>query len=258
MLAEDYAEIVDEEGDYSSPARDYELDRARIELSEIIGEVATQIFGIKYIFFYGGWLEYTKFLYLSHSNVHLANQGQFGDVHRGSWRPQSSSETTSVAVKTCKVETDASMAEKFLEEAYIMQQFDHQHIIKLIGICSQSPIWIVMELARHGELRAYLQSNKNRLDLATLVLYSHQLSTALSYLESKNFVHRDIAARNVLVSSHDCVKLADFGLSRWIDTDTYYKASKGKLPIKWMAPESINFRRFTTASDVWMFGANLS
>ena len=146
------------------------------------------------------------------------------------------------------------MAEKFLEEAYIMQQFDHQHIIKLIGICSQSPIWIVMELARHGELRAYLQSNRNRLDLATLVLYSHQLSTALSYLESKNFVHRDIAARNVLVSSHDCVKLADFGLSRWIDNDTYYKASKGKLPIKWMAPESINFRRFTTASDVWMFG----
>ena len=153
-----------------------------------------------------------------------------------------------------QVETDASMAEKFLEEAYIMQQFDHQHIIKLIGICSQSPIWIVMELAQHGELRAYLQSTKNQLELSTLVLFSHQLSTALSYLESKNFVHRDIAARNVLVSSHDCVKLADFGLSRWIDTDTYYKASKGKLPIKWMAPESINFRRFTTASDVWMFG----
>ena len=51
--------------------------------------------------------------------------------------------------------------------------------------------------------------------------------------------------------------VADFGLSRWIDTDTYYKASKGKLPIKWMAPESINFRRFTTASDVWMFGSFL-
>jgi len=76
----------------------------------------------------------------------------------------------------------------------------------------------------------------------------------LSYLESKKFVHRDIAARNVLVSAHDCVKLADFGLSRLIEDDCYYKASKGKLPIKWMAPESINFRRFTTASDVWMFG----
>lgn len=65
---------------------------------------------------------------------------------------------------------------------------------------------------------------------------------------------RDIAARNVLVSAHRCVKLADFGLSRWVQDQSYYKASKGKLPIKWMSPESINFRRFTTASDVWMFG----
>lgn len=109
-----------------------------------------------------------------------------------------------------------------------MQQFDHQHIIKLIGVCSESPIWIVMELAKLGELRAYLQKNKQRLDLGCLLLYSFQLSTALSYLESKKFVHRDIAARNVLVSTHNCVKLADFGLSRWVSDDqSYYKASKG-------------------------------
>jgi len=78
-----------------------------------------------------------------------------------------------------------------------MQQFDHQHIIKLIGICSadSGPVWIVMELARHGELRAYLLENRAKLSLSTLVLYSYQLSTALSYLESKKFVHRDIAAR---------------------------------------------------------------
>lgn len=92
------------------------------------------------------------------------------------------------------------------------------------------------------------------MDLASLILYAYQLSTALAYLESKRFVHRDIAARNVLVSSNDCVKLGDFGLSRYMEDSTYYKASKGKLPIKWMAPESINFRRFTSASDVWMFG----
>ena len=135
-----------------------------------------------------------------------------------------------------------------------MKQFDHQHIIKLVGICSESPVMIVMELAKHGELRSYLQFHSQSLEIPTLVLFSYQLSTALSYLESKKFVHRDIAARNVLVSAHDCVKLADFGLSRLIEDDCYYKASKGKLPIKWMAPESINFRRFTTASDVWMFG----
>lgn len=74
--------------------------------------------------------------------------------------------------------------------ADIMQQFDHPHIIKLIGVCSDSPIWIVMELAKLGEMRAYLQSNRQRLDLATLLQYTYQLSTALSYLESKKFVHR--------------------------------------------------------------------
>nr|XP_045609166.1 focal adhesion kinase 1-like isoform X4 [Procambarus clarkii]XP_045609176.1 focal adhesion kinase 1-like isoform X4 [Procambarus clarkii] len=216
--SEDYAEIVDDEGDYSTPAtKDYELERSNIDVGEIIGE------------------------------------GQFGDVHKGVYHSRDDSNVL-VAIKTCKVESEGTMAEKFLEEAYIMQQFDHPHIIKLIGICSGWPFWIVMELARFGEMRAYLQNNKDRLNLATLVLYAFQLSTALSYLESKKFVHRDIAARNVLVYSHDCVKLADFGLSRWVEEQSYYKASKGKLPIKWMAPESINFRRFTSASDVWMFG----
>lgn len=71
-----------------------------------------------------------------------------------------------------------------------MQQFDHTHIIKLVGVCTESPVCIVMELAKLGELRAYLQTNKSRLDLATLLLYIYQLSTALSYLESKKFVHR--------------------------------------------------------------------
>jgi focal adhesion kinase 1 len=71
-----------------------------------------------------------------------------------------------------------------------MQQFDHPHIVKLIGICPSAPIWIVMELAEYGEMRAFLQKNKLALDLVTLILYCYQLSKALSYLESKKFVHR--------------------------------------------------------------------
>ena len=106
--------------------QDYELDRGKIELSEIIGE------------------------------------GQFGDVHKGVFRQPGAGEAANIAVKTCKVDTEEGMADKFLEEAIIMQQFDHQHIIKLVGVCSASPIWIVMELARHGELRAYLQNNKHK------------------------------------------------------------------------------------------------
>ncbi|XP_070923864.1 focal adhesion kinase 1 isoform X33 [Macaca nemestrina] len=249
---DDYAEIIDEEDTYTMPStRDYEIQRERIELGRCIGE------------------------------------GQFGDVHQGVYMSPENP-ALAVAIKTCKNCTSDSVREKFLQEAchytslhcnwcrYIsdpnldaaqtlgipdirnykltMRQFDHPHIVKLIGVITENPVWIIMELCTLGELRSFLQVRKYSLDLASLILYAYQLSTALAYLESKRFVHRDIAARNVLVSSNDCVKLGDFGLSRYMEDSTYYKASKGKLPIKWMAPESINFRRFTSASDVWMFG----
>uniref|UniRef100_A0A3Q2Y590 Focal adhesion kinase 1 n=1 Tax=Hippocampus comes TaxID=109280 RepID=A0A3Q2Y590_HIPCM len=241
---DDYAEIVDEEDTYTMPStRDYEIQRDRIELGRCIGE------------------------------------GQFGDVHQGvynipvrlrnQWRNEMYSlkfrvktkvvipqdkPALAVAIKTCKNCTSDSVREKFLQEALTMRQFDHPYIVKLIGVITENPVWIIMELCTLGELRSFLQVRKYSLDLATLILFAYQLSTALAYLESKRFVHRDIAARNVLVSSIDCVMLGDFGLSRYMEDSSYYKASKGKLPIKWMAPESINFRRFTSASDVWMFG----
>ncbi|XP_077349532.1 focal adhesion kinase 1 isoform X19 [Lithobates pipiens] len=215
---DDYAEIIDEEDTYTMPSTgDYEIQRDRIELGRCIGE------------------------------------GQFGDVHQGVYMSPENP-ALSVAIKTCKNCTSDSVREKFLQEALTMRQFDHPHIVKLIGVITENPVWIIMELCTLGELRSFLQVRKYNLDLASLILYAYQLSTALAYLESKRFVHRDIAARNVLVSSTDCVKLGDFGLSRYMEDSTYYKASKGKLPIKWMAPESINFRRFTSASDVWMFG----
>nr|XP_020453069.1 focal adhesion kinase 1-like isoform X3 [Monopterus albus] len=222
---DDYAEIVDEEDTYTMPsmsygvieARDYEIQRDRIELGRCIGE------------------------------------GQFGDVHQGVYSSPDKPPLP-VAIKTCKNCTSDSVREKFLQEALTMRQFDHPHIVKLIGVITENPVWIIMELCTLGELRSFLQVRKYSLDLATLILFAYQLSTALAYLESKRFVHRDIAARNVLVSSVDCVMLGDFGLSRYMEDSSYYKASKGKLPIKWMAPESINFRRFTSASDVWMFG----
>jgi focal adhesion kinase 1 len=111
-----------------------------------------------------------------------------------------------------------------------------------------------MEMAKFGQLRNYLQTHRDLIELAILVSYCNQLSSAMDYLESKKYVHRDIAARNVLVVHHECVKLSDFGLSREVDDNVYLVASKCKLPIKWMAPESINFRKFTSRSDVWMFG----
>ncbi|XP_024909496.1 protein tyrosine kinase 2 beta, b isoform X2 [Cynoglossus semilaevis] len=178
-------------------------------------------------------------------------EGFFGEVYDGVYK-KSNGERVNVAVKTCK-DCSPDVMEKFMSEAVIMKNLDHPHIVKLIGIIEEDPVWIVMELYQFGELGNYLTENQNKLTNTTLVLFSLQICKALVYLEGVNLVHRDIAVRNVLVASQVCVKLGDFGLSRYIEEEEYYKASITRLPIKWMAPESINFRRFTTASDVWMF-----
>ncbi|KAK5903616.1 hypothetical protein CgunFtcFv8_007379 [Champsocephalus gunnari] len=181
----------------------------------------------------------------------ILGEGFFGEVYDGVYK-KLNGERTNVAVKTCK-DCSPDVMEKFMSEAVIMKNLDNQHIVKLIGIIEEDPVWIVMELYEHGELGNYLTQNQSTLTDITLVLFSLQICKALVYLAGVNMVHRDIAVRNVLVASPDCVKLGDFGLSRYIEDEEYYKASVTRLPIKWMAPESINFRRFTTASDVWMF-----
>uniref|UniRef100_A0A3P8YRF8 non-specific protein-tyrosine kinase n=1 Tax=Esox lucius TaxID=8010 RepID=A0A3P8YRF8_ESOLU len=179
----------------------------------------------------------------------ILGEGFFGEVHDGVYKR----ERVRVAVKTCKDCTD-DVKDKFMSEAVLMKTLNHPHIVRLIGVIEVDPVWIVMELYTHGELGTYLVENQRYLNSVTLILYSLQICKALAYLEGLNMVHRDIAVRNVLVASQECVKLGDFGLSRYIEEEEYYKASVSRLPIKWMAPESINFRRFTTASDVWMFG----
>uniref|UniRef100_M3ZPG9 non-specific protein-tyrosine kinase n=1 Tax=Xiphophorus maculatus TaxID=8083 RepID=M3ZPG9_XIPMA len=171
----------------------------------------------------------------------ILGEGFFGEVYDGVYKRNG--ERVNVAVKTCKDCT----------RAFIMKNLDHPHIVKLIGVIEDNPVWIVMELYQYGELGRYLTQNQSKLTNTTLVLFSLQICKALVYLGGCNVVHRDIAVRNVLVASPECVKLGDFGLSRYIEDEEYYKASVTRLPIKWMAPESINFRRFTSASDVWMF-----
>ncbi|MEQ2190854.1 hypothetical protein XENOCAPTIV_012568 [Xenoophorus captivus] len=107
--------------------------------------------------------------------------------------------------------------------AVIMKNLNHPHIVKLIGIIEEDPVWIVMELYQYGELGNYLTQNQSKLTNTTLVLFSLQICKALVYLGGCNMVHRDIAVRNVLVASPDCVKLGDFGLSRYIEDEEYYK-----------------------------------
>ena len=75
------------------------------------------------------------------------------------------------------------------------------------------------------------------------------------YLAGQQYIHRDLAARNILLGPRKVVKVCDFGLARIVyNGDLYYKVNNGRLPMKWMALESLQDRKFTTFSDVWSFG----
>ena len=76
------------------------------------------------------------------------------------------------------------------------------------------------------------------------------------YLSSLGIVHRDLAARNILVDEGKVLKISDLGMSRETD-EIYVQKRTGRVPLKWMAIESIIAREFTSASDVWSYGVIL-
>ncbi|KAG8003161.1 Tyrosine-protein kinase ZAP-70 [Nibea albiflora] len=107
--------------------------------------------------------------------------------------------------------------------------------------------------------KGVLKAESDTVTMENIVNLMHQVSMGMKYLEEKNFVHRDLAARNVLLVNQQFAKISDFGLSKALGADdNYYRArTAGKWPLKWYAPECINFHKFSSKSDVWSFGITM-
>ncbi|XP_071949329.1 tyrosine-protein kinase Tec-like isoform X2 [Antedon mediterranea] len=174
--------------------------------------------------------------------------GQFGVVRLGKLK-----NGKFVAVKTMK---EGSMSEdEFIEEAQVMKELQHENLVQLYGVSSRTrPLRIITEYIPKGCLLFYLRRHQELLDKSSLLVFMcHQVSAAMKYLESKKFIHRDLAARNCLVGDRNIVKVADFGLTRYV-LDDDYTSSGTKFPIKWTPPEVLHYTRFSSKSDVWSFG----
>uniref|UniRef100_A0A8C2DQH3 Tyrosine-protein kinase n=1 Tax=Cyprinus carpio TaxID=7962 RepID=A0A8C2DQH3_CYPCA len=195
----------------------------------------------------------TKQVITKKSGVVLLNpviKGNFGEVFRGTLRDK-----TLVAVKTCKEDLPQDLKIKFLSEARILKQYDHPNIVKLIGVCTQrQPIYIVMELVPGGDFLSFLRKKKEDLKTKQLVKFALDAAAGMAYLELKNCIHRDLAARNCLVGENNVLKISDFGMSRQEDNGIYSSSGLKQIPIKWTAPEALNYGRYSSESDVWSYG----
>lgn len=140
--------------------------------------------------------------------------GSFGVVKRGEWS-RSKENQLHVAVKILKVDAQTPHSfEDFFKEVQSMHALRHPNLIQLYGIVLSQPMMMVTELAENGALLDYLRKNSRNISISLLWNFIVQISTGMAYLESKRFLHRDLACRNVLIAKGNKIKIADFGLMR--------------------------------------------
>ncbi|XP_028858488.1 ephrin type-A receptor 7 isoform X5 [Denticeps clupeoides] len=207
--------------------------------------------------------------------------GEFGEVCSGRLKLPGKRDVP-VAIKTLKVGYTEKQRRDFLCEASIMGQFDHPNVVHLEGVVTRGefpgvrtarftspssitqtsslfsgkPVMIVIEYMENGSLDAFLRKHDGQFTVIQLVGMLRGIAAGMRYLSDMGYVHRDLAARNILVNSNLVCKVSDFGLSRVIDDDpeAVYTTTGGKIPVRWTATEAIQYRKFTSSSDVWSYG----
>jgi hypothetical protein len=195
---------------------------------------------------------------------HVLGSGQFGRVYKGFLKVENSGEHATVAVKTlhnrCHWD-DSNNKQAFLEEGLMMKDFAHENVLALIGVTFDSnglPM-VITPFMLYGDLRSYISDEASSPTVKELIEFGIQVAKGMAYLSNLKFVHRDLAARNCMLDENLVVKVADFGLSRDIYERDYYSSDnkKAKLPVKWMAIESLEKSVYSTKTDVWSYGVLL-
>ncbi|XP_026681745.1 tyrosine kinase receptor Cad96Ca-like [Diaphorina citri] len=174
-----------------------------------------------------------------------------------------------VAVKTLKENAGERERLDLLQELTVMKTLDpHPNVVRLLGCCTEKePFFVIMEYVPYGKLQSFLRSSRaqryynnmhgksNSLTSRDLTSFCYQVARGMQFLSSRGIIHRDLAARNVLIGENHCCKVADFGFARDLMTSSVYeRKSEGRLPIRWMAPESLYDNIFSVKSDIWSFG----
>ncbi|XP_026502253.1 angiopoietin-1 receptor [Terrapene carolina triunguis] len=200
----------------------------------------------------------------------VIGEGNFGQVLKA--RIKKDGLRMDAAIKRMKEYASKDDHRDFAGELEVLCKLGHHHnIINLLGACEhRGYLYLAIEYAPHGNLLDFLRKSRvletdpafaianstaSTLSSQQLLHFAADVARGMDYLSQKQFIHRDLAARNILVGENYVAKIADFGLSR--GQEVYVKKTMGRLPVRWMAIESLNYSVYTTNSDVWSYGVLL-
>ncbi|XP_067095983.1 receptor tyrosine-protein kinase erbB-3-like [Osmerus mordax] len=190
--------------------------------------------------------------------VKALGSGVFGSVHKGLWMPEGDSVKIPVAIKTIQDRTGRQTFHDITDHMLSMGSLDHPYIVRLLGICPGACLQLVTQFSPQGSLLEHIRQHKESLDPQRLLNWCVQIAKGMFYLEEHCIVHRNLAARNVLLKSDYIVQISDYGVADLLYPDDKKSVySDVKTPLKWMALESILFRRYSHQSDVWSYGVTV-
>jgi len=213
------------------------------------------------------------------SHVEQFAEGMFSLAYKALYRTRSSEPSSAPCESVVVIKSPKSKPgpNEWSELNAFLQLPPHENIVPFIGICRNflgkpNTFCIVSEM-QTGCLKQMLVNDSHsalHLPIRKLQIITSTAS-GLAHLHAHHIIHRDIAARNILIGKEGRAVVSDFGLSREIDpqpdkelqegrnvTESYYRVdSQHLLPIRWMAPESLMHGKFSKKSDVWMFGVTM-
>ena len=206
--------------------------------------------------------------------------GNFGSVHEGMAEdPIHPGQKKKVAIKSVSNPLDPAQIYSLICEIKILDQLEKRlDLVNMIGACTTQfrigKIWLLLEYCPHGDMKSFLLKNRDVisrgfnhhmvpheiLNIRLFIKWSHSICKGMEYLASKNIMHGDLAARNILITKHKndesyLAKIGDFGLSKaFYGNASYFKQERKSIPWKWMAIDYFETDVLTLSSDVWSFG----
>eukprot|EP00092_Neocalanus_flemingeri_P022472 GFUD01024372.1.p1 GENE.GFUD01024372.1~~GFUD01024372.1.p1 ORF type:complete len:834 (+),score=161.88 GFUD01024372.1:431-2932(+) len=209
---------------------------------------------------------------------HIIGEGQYGTVFVGNASNIYGPDETKVAVKQVKDTLDENQINTIIDELKILSNLKmHLNLVNLLGACTSqlmlNEIYLLLEFCPFGDMKKFLVERRDKFmaslknqpghldspfNSKLLYSWSYSIAKGLEYLASKNIMHGDLAARNILVGENFVAKISDFGLSKMMYYNQDYKKTQRRLiPWAWMATEYLQTGEFNIKSDVWSYGVTL-